>query len=163
MTCYLCEYEFCWGCGGSASAADRHFARGRGCGVAMLDEAVPAYDHNAVKEKRATWKTVLIVIGLVLAFIVLSPLILLVWIPFNCGLFLSLCFKKHCGCAGAVFGALLGVCLGIACYPLFPIAAGCFLVFWLIIGIVKLVRWCKGRDSQDDQLGGAEAENRRQA
>ena len=32
MTCAICGYEFCWACGESASAEDRHFA-GNGCGA----------------------------------------------------------------------------------------------------------------------------------
>ena len=37
MTCGFCEYEFCWACGQSASAADRHYEAFRGCGVGMMD------------------------------------------------------------------------------------------------------------------------------
>ena len=92
MTCYLCEYEFCWACGASASMADRHFVRGRGCGAAMLDENVRAYDHTKLDktdEKRPVWKTVLIVVSIVLAAIILLPLVIVFFVPVNCAFFLS--------------------------------------------------------------------------
>lgn len=43
MTCYLCGYEFCWACGGSASPGENHFS-GNGCGVKQMDESVKPGD-----------------------------------------------------------------------------------------------------------------------
>ena len=45
MTCAFCKYEFCWSCGASATAEERHFDLGRGCGVEMMDESIKPGDH----------------------------------------------------------------------------------------------------------------------
>jgi len=49
MTCGFCKYEFCWACGGSASAADDHFGFNKGCGVNMMDDKVKPGDGNRLK------------------------------------------------------------------------------------------------------------------
>ena len=44
MTCGLCEYEFCWACGASASSADHHLGCMRGCSVKMMDDQIKPGD-----------------------------------------------------------------------------------------------------------------------
>ena len=43
MTCYSCQYEFCWGCGGGAGPGENHF-NGNGCGVDMMDYSIKPGD-----------------------------------------------------------------------------------------------------------------------
>ena len=85
MTCALCGYEFCWACGGSASAADGHF-QGRGCGVAQMDETVKAGNYEAVKlEEKATtctyFKDICKALGIALLCIILFPFFLVFYVP----------------------------------------------------------------------------------
>jgi len=46
MTCYVCNYEFCWACGAYA-ANYAHFKDGTGCGVPLMDATVKPGDHLA--------------------------------------------------------------------------------------------------------------------
>ena len=51
MTCYFCNFEFCWACGGSASSSEGHFS-GKGCGVKMMDETVKPGDGKPLEEEK---------------------------------------------------------------------------------------------------------------
>ena len=86
MTCYLCRYEFCWGCGGSAAGGDGHF-NGNGCGVNMMDENVKPGDGKQREEEKppaqiSPCQYAFKWIGLFLLFLLLFPLVTGFYIPF---------------------------------------------------------------------------------
>ena len=77
MTCGWCKYEFCWACGGSASAADNHFGLLQGCGVKMMDENVKPGDGF----KRSKGCLIAILVGKVILCIILYPFFLVFYSP----------------------------------------------------------------------------------
>ena len=83
MTCQFCGYEFCWGCGASASSADNHFGFMRGCGVKMMDEKVKPGD-GLNKRKRNACCEALKIIGKIILCILSWPFMCVLYMPVMC-------------------------------------------------------------------------------
>ena len=83
MTCGVCGYEFCWACGESAAADDRHFSDGRGCGARQMDDTVKANSRKGINRLKSNiccskqnCKNFWMYLGIAILFIIGAPFIL---------------------------------------------------------------------------------------
>ena len=155
MTCAFCEYEFCWGCGKSATQADRHFEPGRGCGVEMMDESIRPGDRG---NRGCSLLKVLKYTGLGILAIIGYPFALVFGFPGYIGYVFYKNSAERNGCV-RILAAILGVFLGLLLNAI-------FIPFAIIITLGFLANWplnycCTYCCITDDNVG--EEENRRRA
>ena len=150
MTCWFCQYEFCWACGESATGGDGHWS-GSGCGVGMMDSNIRPGDH--LKMDTCWFKVKKFFRGLgiglcfLLAFIIIYPFWLVFAIPFVIAV--SINDKSRSNGDGILLKSiktLLGFCLGLVldiCFiPAALIFTVCVVAAGIIGGIAGLVKWC---------------------
>ena len=157
MTCYLCGYEFCWACGGSASPAENHFG-GNGCGVKQMDESVKPGDGKPrpIEEEPqevSAFCFALKWIGKYLLFLVLFPLLVVFYFPVKFGIEAgSKCYSTN---GRNPLAAILGFLCGFifmfflnACFSPFLVLVG---LFWIlaapIIGLCWVCAGCRVPDN----------------
>ena len=137
MTCQFCGYEFCWGCGASASSADNHFGFMRGCGVKMMDEKVKPGD-GLKRINRNCCCEILIIILKIICAIIAWPFILVFFMPCYMAWAMSTDVWREsicCGFAAAIFDFILGFIMNICFIPVFLI----YTIIILFIALIYLV------------------------
>ena len=164
MTCQFCGYEFCWGCGASASRGDNHFGFMRGCGVKMMDESVKPGD-GLKKVKANCCCEFLKIVGKVLLMIIAYPFFLVLYMPCSVAYQMGKQGWKEAGLCGAIPLGLIGFIIGFIMNICFIPAALLYTVLVLfVLLIIGLIMCCtcsccrsRGQNAQ------AEEENRRRA
>ena len=134
MTCQFCSYEFCWACGASASADDRHFSFFNGCGVKMMDKNVKP-NSISVKERKICKEICLNFLKVILTIIAL-PFILVLFPPCYLAFrFAKVGLKKSLG-PGTVFLSTIGFLLGLLVIPFFAIAVLLYIAIHILYGVL---------------------------
>ena len=157
MTCYLCGYEFCWACGGSASGSENHF-NGRGCGVKQMDENVKPGDGKLQAEEDDPRNIAPICfalkwIGLYILLVVSFPLLVVFFFPVKFAIESGRkCYTENgrnplAAVLGFLAGFLFMMIVNVMCAPILAIYGLMWIVFGPFIGLAWLCKGCKVPDN----------------
>jgi hypothetical protein len=128
MTCIFCEYEFCWHCLGYAGNDSGHFdvLNPDNCGYSMMRDKVESKCCRILKG-----------IFWFLIFLILMPLICILWFP------IALCAaacKKGASCFGCCYCGSTLFIIGLICVP---IVAPLTFIFFFVMFFYIPISSCK--------------------
>lgn len=138
MTCIYCKYEFCWFCRGWAGPGSDHFnpINPASCGAGQFDRTA----------SRNIFLNYLRFFFVGILFIVLSPIVYVLWIVFM-GFFLPAIFMEAClnrtknpiiYLVTLPFGMLAALVIGLVIAPF----AALVYIFTILYGIYAAIRFC---------------------
>ena len=139
MTCGYCKYEFCWACGASATAEEKHF-QGNGCGVKMMDENVRPGDHLKITNTSKCCRMTCIILQWVLCIIFFLPIVFFAYmLKSNEAINRNL---RNTGCiARVIFHIFWFIVALVACIILAVCTTFAFYVY-LLLRLLQLIGYC---------------------
>ena len=159
MTCYSCQYEFCWGCGGGAGPGENHF-NGNGCGVDMMDYSIKPGDGVYREDDgmgfvccKPGCKYAFKWIGIAFLAVIAFPIYLVFALPLAIADYFSASARDDERYVMAIFlgllGFLLGLCLNSCFIPLAILAAIGFFFYAIFMALKWLIDGCNHPDNGD--------------